>query len=172
MKATKDLALIGVYTALLICSQFALTAISGVEIVTLLFTAFCFYFGVWRGVALATTFSLLRIIIFGFFPNVLILYLIYYNLFALVVGSLGKVMNKTINLKNVFIVVIVVLIMTILFTVIDNIVTPLFYAYTSEMTNAYWKLSLTAVIPQSICAVISVSLLFPPLVRIFEKIKL
>ena len=172
MKKTFDLAIIGVYSALLIGGQFALSAISGVEIVTLLFTAFCFYFGVWRGMALATVFSLLRMVVFGFFPNVLVLYLIYYNVFALVIGLIGKAMNRVINLKNVCIIVVSVLCLTALFTVIDNIITPLFYAYNSQMTKAYWTLSLTALIPQCVCAVVSVSLLFPPLVRIFEKIKL
>ena len=69
MKATKDLTIIGLYTALLIGGQLAFFAISGIEIVTLLFTAFVFYFGIIRGMFLATCFSLLRCFVFGFFPN-------------------------------------------------------------------------------------------------------
>ena len=38
----------------------------------------------------ATCFSLLRCLLFGFYPNIIILYLIYYNLFALLFGTLGK----------------------------------------------------------------------------------
>ncbi len=172
MKTTKDLAIIGLYTALLIGGQLALSAISGVEIITLLFTAFCFYFGTWRGMAVATAFSLLRMIVFGFFPSVLVLYLVYYNVFALVVGLIGKAMGKTLNFKKLALVVIAVALLTILFTAIDNVITPLFYSYTLEMAKAYWVASLTAVIPQTICATVSVSLLFPPLIKIFEKARL
>ncbi len=172
MKTTKDLAIIGLYSALLIGGQLALSAISGVEIVTLLFTAFCFYFGIWRGIAVGVIFSLLRILVFGFFPTVLILYLIYNVVFAIVVGWMGVIMKKTLSVKNVFIIVSVVLILTIFFTVLDNIITPLFWAYTIDMTKAYWLASLTAVIPQSVCAVVSVSLLFSPLVRVLEKISI
>ena len=71
MLKTKDLALIGLYTALLIGGQIAFASISGVEIVTLLFASFCFYFGVVRGAILGTVFSLMRCLVFGFFPAVL-----------------------------------------------------------------------------------------------------
>lgn len=172
MKTTKDLAIIGVYAALLVGGQFALSAISGVEIVTILFTAFCFYFGVWRGIAVGVTFSLLRTLVFGFFPNVLILYLVYYTLFAVVIGLIGKAMNRSIDIKNLIIIVLSVLALTVIFTLLDNIITPLYYAYSEKMAKAYWVSSVATLIPQVICAGITVSLLFPPLVRIFEKIKL
>ncbi len=172
MKATKDLTIIGLYTALLIGGQFVLFAVSGVEIVTLLFTAFAFYFGVLRGMALATTFSLLRCFVFGFFPNVLILYLVYYNLFAFTVGWLGNALKHKLHLKTLFIVVSVVALLTICFTMIDNVITPLFYRYNIESAKAYWTLSLTAVIPQTVCAVISVSLTLIPITRFFNKLNL
>ena len=70
----------GVFVALLIGGQFALFAVSGIEIVTVLFASFVFCFGIVRSLIVGTAFSLLRCFVFGFMPNVLILYLIYYNL--------------------------------------------------------------------------------------------
>ena len=171
MLKTKDFALIGLYTALLIGGQIALSAISGVEIVTLLFASFCFYFGVMRGAILGTAFSLMRCLVFGFFPAVLILYLIYYNIFAVVVGLIGKAMKGKINLKSTLIVLLTVFILTALFTILDNIITPLFYAFSREVTKAYMLASLTALIPQEICVLLTVGTLFPPLVKLLERIK-
>ncbi len=172
MKATKDLTIIGLYTALLIGGQIALAGISGVEIVTLLITAFAFYFGVIRGTVLATVFSVMRCFVFGFFPNILILYLVYYNLFAVVIGLIGKAMNRELNLKKHILVVLAVALLTVIFTLLDNIITPNFFGYTSDAAKAYWVTSLTAVIPQTICAVVSVGLLNMPLVKLFDKLKL
>lgn len=172
MKTHKDLALIGVFTAILISGQFALFAVSGIEIVTVLFASFAFYFGIIRGLAVATAFSLLRCLVFGFFPNILILYLVYYNLFAVVIGLIGKKMNKEISVVKVIIVVAVCVVLTALFTGLDNIITPLFFGMTGETLTAYWTLSLTAVIPQIICCIITVRVLFPPLVKLYSKIGL
>ncbi len=172
MKATKDLTIIGLYTALLIGGQVALAGVSGVEIVTLLITAFAFYFGVIRGTVLATVFSVMRCFVFGFFPHILILYLVYYNVFAVVIGLIGKAMNRELNFKKHILVVLAVAILTILFTLLDNIITPNFFGYTSDATKAYWVTSLTAVIPQTICAIVSVGLLNMPLVKLFDKLKL
>ena len=169
MKTTKDLVIIGLYTALLIAGQLALSAISGVEIVTLLFTAFCFYFGILRGIVVGISFSLLRVLVFGFFPSVLILYLIFYVVFAIIIGIVGRTMKKKLSVKSLIITVLAVLLLTVFFTVLDNVITPIFYGYSVEAMNAYWVASLSAVIPQSVCAVVTVGLLFPPLIKIFEK---
>ncbi len=172
MKATKDLTLIGLYTALLIGGQLAFFAISGIEIVTLLFTAFVFYFGVIKGMVLATCFSLLRCLVFGFFPNVLILYLVFYNLFALIIGWLGNTFKHNLNVKKLLIIVGVVGLITIFFTILDNVITPLYFGYDIEAAKAYWVLSLTAVIPQTVCACITVSLTLIPITKFFNKLNL
>ena len=172
MKATKDLTIIGLYTALLIGGQIALSFVSGVEIVTLLFCAYVFYFGALRGMTLATIFSLLRCFVFGFFPNVLMLYLTYYNLFAIVMGNIGKLMQRKLNLKKLILVVIAVALLTVGFTLLDNIITPTFYGYLPDAKKAYWVASLTALIPQTICVSITVAVLMPPLVKIFSRLKL
>lgn len=87
----KTIAYIALMTALLIGGQFALSFVAGVEIVTVLLLCFSAYFGVIIGVATAVCFSVLRCLIWGFMPNVVILYFIYYPLFALLFGLLGKV---------------------------------------------------------------------------------
>ena len=66
-------------TAALIAVQYALGFISGVELVTAVFASFCYAFGTKSGVLTAVAFSLLRCVIFGFMPNVVLLYLIYYT---------------------------------------------------------------------------------------------
>ena len=91
----KNLALIAVMTALLTGGQFALSFVAGVEVVTVLLLCFSAYFGVVTGVSTAASFSVLRCLIWGFAPNVVILYLIYYPLFALLFGLLGKVKDET-----------------------------------------------------------------------------
>lgn len=64
----KEIAFIGLMAALLIACQLALSGLQGIEVVTVLFLAFCYSFGVVRGVIVANCFSLLRCLIWGFFP--------------------------------------------------------------------------------------------------------
>lgn len=49
MRTAKEIALIGVFTALLISGQFVLSGLSGIEIVTVLLLSFSYYFGIRRG---------------------------------------------------------------------------------------------------------------------------
>ena len=170
IKKTKDIAIIGVYTALLIGGQVVLSAVSGVEVVMILLLGFAYYFGVKRGALVASAFSILRVLVFGFFPNVLILYLVYYNLFVLVIGALGKIFNRdTSPLKHV-IVVIVALVLTLAFTALDNLITPLYYGFNKEAWSGYLGTSLYALVPQLMCTLITVSLLFRPLVKMLSRV--
>ena len=171
MRAAKEIALNGVFTALLIGGQIVLSGISGVEIVTVLLLSFSYYFGIRRGLFVANAFSLLRCLIFGFFPNVIILYLVYYNLFVLAFGLLGIKLKKELNLVIHIILVIAACIMTIIFTGLDDIITPLYYRFSIDAMRAYALASLTAVIPQVICTIVTVSFLLPILNRVFGNIK-
>lgn len=171
MRAAKEIALNGVFTALLIGGQIVLSGISGVEIVTVLLLSFSYYFGIRRGLFVANAFSLLRCLIFGFFPNVIILYLVYYNLFVLTFGLLGIRFKKELNLVIHIILVIAACIMTIIFTGLDDIITPLYYKFSIDAMRAYALASLTAVIPQVICTIVTVSFLLPILNRVFGNIK-
>ncbi len=78
-------------TALLIAVQYALGFVPGVELVTVLLLGFCYVYGAGCGMLTAVAFSLLRCLVWGFVPNVVVLYLVYYTLFALAFGTLGRV---------------------------------------------------------------------------------
>ena len=168
MKTAKDIALIGIYTALLIGAQFVLSAISGVEVVTVLFLSFCFCFGIVRGMIVANAFSLLRCFLFGFFPTVLILYLVYYNIFAVVSGLLGKLFKGEVGIREMVVTVFTSIVMTAFFTALDDIITPLYYGFDLKTAKAYALASLSAMVPQIICVVITVAILFPVLVKVFR----
>ena len=156
--------------ALLIGSQLALSSISGIEIVTVTMLCFCFSYGIRHGVAIATTFSLLRCFIFGFQINVIVLYLIYYNLFAIFYGWLGaRFSGETTPFKTVIVVVSAVA-FTVCFTLLDNVITPLMYGFHANAAHAYFLGSLHAVIPQSVCTAVTVSVCFHPLTKILKKI--
>ena len=228
----KDIAYISVMTALLIGGQFALSFTYGLEIVTVLLLCFSYVFGVRRGMLTATAFSLLRCFVFGFYPTVLMLYLIYYNLFALLCGLCGRIKNETFQgvvfhllflllmagcayfliqplavtaLKRKFVQIFfcvlfclfaaalvgydllflkkkggkiaqTVLFMTaiacfstVCFTLIDDVVTPLFFGYTSDAAYAYFVASFLAMLPQTACSFATVCLLFVPITKIFDK---
>ena len=156
--------------ALLIAGQLVLSSISGVEIVTVLMLCFCFSYGVRHGVAVATTFSLLRCFLFGFQINVIVLYLIYYNLFAIFFGWLGRRFAGEMSLFRTVIVVVCAVVFTVCFTLLDDIITPLIYAFHPNAARVYFFGSLYAVIPQSICAAVTVTVCFRPLTKIIKKI--
>lgn len=167
MNSAKKIILPGVFTALLIGGQLALSGISGVEVVTVLLLTFVYRFGIGQGLLVANAFSLLRCLIFGFIPNVIVLYLIYYNIFVLVFGFIGKLFRHKYSIKKHIIVVVIAIIMTVLFTMIDNILTPLMYGFTANATQAYFVASLYTVIPQAMCSFVTVTLLFPILYKVF-----
>lgn len=172
MKTAKEVAAVSIFTALLTGGQFVFSAVAGVEIVTALLVCFCFYFGVKRGLWVANAFSVLRCFIFGFFPTVIILYLIYYNLFAVVFGLIGLRFKREFSVRALVVSTLSAVIMTVLFTVLDDIITPLYYGFTLSVAKAYALASLTAMIPQIICAAVTVALLFPVLIRLFKGFKI
>lgn len=196
----------------------------------MLLLSFCYVFGVYCGLLTATTFSLLRCFLYGFIPNVIVLYLIYYNLFALIFGLLGKHRLQTwvcplllcllavasayfaargipisilyqtrisVMLWILFGIVCALLIVyislifarkgkvgqvlacvtalsafcTVCFTLMDDVITPLFMGYSLDATIAYFYTGFLAMLPQTLCVTISVFLLFVPLKRVFERVK-
>ena len=225
--AAKKIAACAVMVALLIAVQFALSFVPGVELVTVLLLCFCYAFGRACGVITATAFSLLRCMLFGFMPNVLILYLVYYNLFALLFGSLkhhrlpswlGPILlcalaigsayfavtgipisilyqsKIRIMLWILFGIVIALLVFyavlivakknyelagitalaafcTVLFTLLDDIISPLILGYGMDTAIAYFYTSFLAMLPQTICTAVSVFLLFPPIKKLLTKVQ-
>ena len=164
----KDCAYIAVFVALTVAAQICLSFVPGVEVVTVLFVAFSFAFGCRRGMVAATAFSLLRQLIFGFFPTVLVLYLIYYNLLALLFGFLGRWDKLT--TKKLFWLTLTACACTVCFTILDNIITPLWYGYSGRVFKLYFYASFSFMIPQVICTAVSVGALTFPLVKIFQKL--
>ena len=161
------IAMDAVFVAVVIAGQLVLSLIPGVEIVTVLFVSYSFVVGIKHGIFTATAFSLLRQIIFGFFPTVLLLYLIYFNLLTFSFGMLGRKIKNPI--KCLPLIVIIACFGTVLFSVIDNILTPLWYGYSAQALKAYFIASLSFIIPQVICTAVSVTCLFLPLWKIFKR---
>ncbi|MBR2322825.1 MAG: hypothetical protein IKA54_04440 [Clostridia bacterium] len=172
MKTAKEISLLGVFIALLIGGQFALSAVSGVEVVTVLAVSFFYFFGIKRGVVLATAFSLLRCLVFGFFANVVILYLVYYNALAVLFGLIGRAFNKKTGVKEIVIVTLTAVVCTVLFTVLDNLISYIYFGLTQKAFEVYFKASLLTMIPQVICVAVTVPLLFYPLTKIYKTINL
>ena len=170
MKNTKFIVRVAMSVALLIAVQMALTAISGVELVTVILLCLSFCYGIRTGLTIATAFSLLRCFYFGFYIHIIVLYLIYYNLFALFFGWLGKRFAGNITLVRHGIVVVSAVVFTVLFTLLDNTITVLMLGFQGNAAKVYFAQSLTAMIPQTICAAVTVSLLFVPLTKVIRKI--
>ena len=167
VRTAKECAFLAVFVAVLIAAQTVLSALPGVEIVTVLFVSYSFSAGIKKGMLAVSAFSLLRQIVFGFFPTILILYLIYYNVLTLTFGFMAKKIKNPI--KSLPFIVITACLGTVLFSVIDNALTPLWYGYSTQATRAYIFASLPFMIPQVICTAISVSCLFVPLWKVFKK---
>ena len=168
MNSVKRVVLPAVFIALLIGGQLALSMVSGVEIVTVLLLSFCYRYGVKQGLLVATGFSLLRCFVFGFYPGVVILYLVYYNLFALLFGTLGKTFRGEYSVGKHAVVLISAVIMTVFFTLLDDVITPLLYGFSFRAAKTYFFSSLYAVVPQTVCAFVTTLLLFPVLIKIMR----
>ncbi len=168
-RSAKDCACIAVFVAVLLASQLALSALPGVETVTVLFAGYAFCFGYKRGWISAIAFSLVRQVLFGFFPSVLILYLVYYNFFVTVFAFLGKKIKRVV--RGMMITVPTACVCTALFTLLDCVITPLFYGFSAKASNAYFYASLPVMFSQIVCAGVSTALLFLPLFRAFVLIK-
>lgn len=242
--ASKKIAYIAVMTALLIGGQLALGFVAGIEVVTVLLLCFSCTFGVVCGMLTAVAFSLLRCFLWGFYPTVVILYLIYYPLFALCFGLLGKIKDCTFDRAHVALAVTVNLILlalaslciccvqfdlvkisrlykatlrvflwviaglclgldvcfnvfyvlvktkvlksgkllklffmtavasvcTVCFSLLDDVITPLFLGMDNSGALVYFYGSFLAMLPQTVCTIVTVSTLFYPLTAIMKKL--
>lgn len=168
-RTSKDCAYIAVFVALLIAAQLCFAFIPGVEIVTVLFITYSFTFGVKRGVLAAVAFSLVRQLVFGFFPKVLVLYLLYYPVLGLLFGWLGRKVKSPV--RALWWLTLTACACSVFFTMIDNIITPLWDAYTKEAARAYFFASLPVMLSQGICTAATVAFLFLPLERVFRLVK-
>lgn len=167
VRSAKEVARTAVFVATLIGSQYALSALPVVEIVTLLFAVYSYSFGGGRGALAAVAFAFLRQFLFGFFPVVLILYLIYFPLLAFAFGALQK--TKLSGWKLLAVAAVVAVACTVGFTLLDNLLTPVYYGYSARAARAYFKASLPFMLGQSVCVALTVSALFVPLTRAIQK---
>lgn len=165
-------AVVAVFTALLLAAQYALWFVKGVELVTVLLLVFSYRFGVRCGVLSAVAFSLLRCLLFGFFPNVVLLYLLYYPLFAACFGLLGNALYRRTGVRVQMLLTVLAVLLTALFTLLDDALTPLLYGYTKEAALAYFLASLPTMAVQTVCAAVTVLLLFRPLLFVLKRVKL
>ena len=172
MNKTKFVVRVAMCVALLIGGQLALSSVSGVELVTVMMLCFCYCFGVRTGLAIATTFSLLRCFIFGFQVNVIVLYLVYFNAFALFFGFLGKRLSGKLSLLKMVVITSSAVVFTVLFTLLDDVITPLIFAFHVNAAKVYFYQSLSAMIPQTVCTLVTVTVLFPPLTKVIQKMDL
>ena len=165
----KDCAYIAVFVALTIAAQLCFAAVPGVELVTVLFVSFAFAFGCRSGMIAATVFALLRQLVFGFSPTVLILYLVYFNLLTLLFGFLGQ--RMVLRVKRVPLFTVIACVCTVGFTMLDNVITPLWLGYSGKLFKMYFWASFSFMIPQVICTAVSVGVLFFPLAKFFKKLQ-
>lgn len=162
----KDCAYIAVFVALVVSAQLVFSAIAGVEVVTILFVSFAFTFGVGRGILSGITFSLVRQLVFGVDLKVLVLYLIYYTILTTVFGFLGGKISEP--KEKMPLLIVIACACTICFTLIDNVLTPLWYGYSKRTAWLYFKYSLPVVIPQTVCTGLTTAFLFLPLRKVFS----
>ena len=164
-RSARDVAFMSLTTALLLAAQLALSGVAGVEIVTPLFLSYCWVFGVMRGCMVALAFTLLRGALFGFFPNVFVLYLLYYPIFAFVCGTLGKLTARSRLRMRILAAAVCAVVLTACFTLLDDAITPLMLGYSSRAAFVYFLASLPVLGVQCACAAVTVPLMFPPLYR-------
>lgn len=241
---SNEIAYAAMMCALLIGGQYLFSYISGVEIVTLLLLCFSAVFGARCGVLCAVAFSLLRCLVFGFYPSVIVLYLIYFPLFAAIFGWLGHFPNSvykqfplwfalllnflllgiatacvlavgfdlikisrlykttitvflwviaglsvllcllfnallvakkagkdTSDLLKTIVFASIAAVCTIGFSLLDDVITPLFYGFTREAALTWFYTSFTAMLPQTVCTIVTVCTLFLPVTAILEKVR-
>lgn len=171
MNKTKSIVRVAMCTALLIAGQAALSAVAGVEIVTVTLLSFCYCYGIRHGLAVATTFSLLRCFVFGFDLDIIVLYLIYYNLFALFFGWLGNRFAGKVTFLKMLTVVVCAVVFTGMFTLLDDAIKLVIYEMSGNAAKIYVLQSLPVMVSQMICAAATVSLCFVPLTQVIKRIR-
>ena len=169
MLSAKEIASTAIFVAILTVSQVILSAINGIELVTVLLAGFAFGCGLRRGFLAVNIFIVIRTVLFGFYPSIMILYFSYYNLFVLVMGLIGRRARHDLETRSFAISLVAVIVLVLAFTVLDDIITPLYYGLDWNTTKGYWIMSLTAIIPQEICAVLTMPLLFPIIVKTLNR---
>lgn len=167
----KECAFVAVFVALVIAVQLVLSFIPGAELVTVLFVSYAFVFGKGRGMVASTAFSLLRQLVFGFYPVVLILYLVYFNALSLFFGFFGAKIKNAIRTKTLVLIVVCACIGTVCFSVLDALFNVLWFGYTRDTARMYILATIPVMGIQTACTAVTVSVLFLPLVKSLKTVK-
>lgn len=170
ISSAKEVARTAVFVALVVGAQYVLSALPFVEVVTLLFVCYSYVFGAARGVVAAVAFAALRQFLFGFFPVIFFLYVLYFPLLCVVFGNMGK-RCRVKGWRLVALAVAVAVFCTVLFSLADNLLTPLYYAYSPKAAKMYFRASLPFLVGQSVCVAVTVAFLFRPLTKALYFIK-
>ena len=170
VRPAREIARTAVFVATVIGAQYALSAVPFVEIVTLLFACYAYVFGMERGILCAVAFAFLRQLLFGFYPVVLALYLTHFSFLSLVFGMLGERCPQN-GWRRLALVVAVAVVCTVGFTLLDNVLTPMYYGYSQRAAKMYFRASLPFMLGQSVCVAVSVALLFIPLTKALFFVK-
>ena len=169
LTSAKECTYVALFVALVIGIQLTFTFLPGVELVTVLFVSYAFIMGSGRGMVAATAFSMLRQMVFGADLKVLVLYLVYFNALTALFGFLGKKVKLT--KKNLLGLTLIACLCTASFTLLDNVLTPLWLGMSQRNAKLYFYASLPFMFPQILCTAISVGLLFPSLSKVFSWLK-
>ena len=78
--------------------------------------------------------------------------------------------KDTAQLLKVIILSSIAAVCTVCFTLLDDVITPLFYGYSRLTALAYFYSSFLAMLPQVVCTIASVSTLFLPLTTVLKRI--
>ena len=170
IRSAKEVARTAVFVATTIGAQYALSAVPFVEVVSLLFICYAFVFGMVRGVIAAVAFALLRQLLFGFYPVVLILYILYFSMLSVVFGLLPRWCKWT-GWKLLLIAALLAAVCAASFTLMDNLLTPWYYGYTPKAAQMYFNASIPFLIGQTVCVCVSVAVLFLPLTKALYFVK-
>lgn len=146
--------------ALLICTQLLLSWIAGVELVSVLFVAFCVCHGAKKGVFVAVAFALLRCLVFGTIFSVVILYLVHFSLVGLFFG-----VAKDWKICKFPFVIVPAVLSTVMFSMLDNVISPLVYGIAFM---PYFVASLPVMLTQSVNVAITFLVLFLPVKKAME----
>lgn len=167
----KECAFVAVFVALVIAIQLVLSVIPGVELVTVLFVSYAYVFGKGRGMVASTAFSLLRQLVFGFYPLALILYLIYFNALSVFFGFLGGKMRDATKIKTLVFIVVFACVGTVCFSALDAVLNVVWFGYTWDTARMYILATLPVMGVQTACTAVTVSVLFLPLVKGLQSAK-
>ena len=169
-RSAKEVARTAVFLAAVIGVQYALAAIPFVEVVTLLFACYAYVFGAGRGVVAAVLFALLRQLLFGFYPVVLILYCVHFSFLSLVFGGLKRFCPWK-GWRLIILAIAAAVVCTVAFTLLDDLLTPLWYSYSARAARAYFVASMPFMLGQSVCVAVTVGGLFLPLTKALFFVK-